>query len=144
VLENPDGSYVVYKDDDAVLRRPGVETWTESFADGSTRTVVSRPDGSEVVTVRDASGRVLKRTAYDPRGVETVLIDDLYNEEPIIVSELPKPRPGRVTISTSDSDAELRAALAAEEAESWGRRFSLRQIRDVQEVRALAPTVEVD
>lgn len=144
VVENPDGSYVVYKDDDAVLRRPGVSTRTESYSDGSSRTVVSRADGTQVVTVRDASGRVLKRSAYDRDGIETVLIDDLYPEEPIIVTELPRPAPDRVTISTSDSDAALKAELAALEAENLGRKFSLRQIREIREVRALAATVEVD
>ncbi|VDC33151.1 OmpA family protein [Pseudogemmobacter humi] len=144
VVENPDGSYVVYKDDDAVLRRPGVSTRTESYSDGSTRTVVSRADGSQVVTVRDASGRVLKRTAYDRQGIETVLIDDLWPEEPIIVTELPRPAPDRVTISTADSNAALKAELAALEAENLGRKFSLRQIREIREVRALAATVEVD
>ncbi|MCB5410496.1 OmpA family protein [Pseudogemmobacter faecipullorum] len=144
VVENPDGSYVVYKDDDAVLRRPGVRTSTESFNDGSTRTVVTREDGTQVVTVRNASGRVLRRSAYDRQGVEMVLFDDLYAEEPIRVSELPRPHPDRVVISTSDRDAALKAELAAEEAERLGRKFSLRQIREIREVRELAATVEVD
>ena len=144
VVQNPDGSYVVYKDDDAVLRQPGVRTKTESYRDGSSRTIVEREDGTQVVTVRDASGRVLKRSYYDRSGIETVLIDDLYPEQPIIVSELPRPRPDRVTISTSDSDAALRAEMAAMEADSIGRKFSLRQIREIPQVRALAATVEVD
>lgn len=144
IVLNPDGTYDIYKDDDAVLRRPGVQTVTETYRDGSTRTVVTRADGTQVVTIRDASGRVLRRSVYDRYGIETVLIDDLYYEEPIIVSELPRPKPDRVTISTADSDAALKAELAAIEAEGLGRKFSLRQIRDIPEVRALAATIEVD
>ncbi|MFE3837458.1 OmpA family protein [Pseudogemmobacter sonorensis] len=145
VVENADGSHVVYKDDDAVLRQPGVRSVTETYRDGSTRTIVERPDGARVVTVRDASGRVLHRSSYDRHGIETVLIDDLHVvEQPIIVSELPRPRPDRVTISTSDQDAALKAELAAIEAEGLGRKFSLRQIREIAEVRALAATIEVD
>jgi outer membrane protein OmpA-like peptidoglycan-associated protein len=144
IVRNPDGSYTVYKDDDAILRQPGVQTRTETYADGSTRTIVTRDDGSQVVTVRDASGRVLRRSVYDRAGIEYVLIDDLAPEEPIIISELPLPREDRVTISTADSDAALRAEMAALDAEGIGRKFSLRQIRDIREVRALAATVEVD
>ncbi|MGB4826473.1 MAG: OmpA family protein, partial [Paracoccaceae bacterium] len=144
VVENPDGSYVVYKDDDAILRRPGVRTVTETYRDGSTRTVVQRADGTEVVTIRDASGRVLRRAHYDRNGNEVVLIDDLYPEERIDITALPKPKPGRVTISTSDDDAALKAELAALEAEGLGRKFSLRQIREIREVRALSATIEVD
>jgi outer membrane protein OmpA-like peptidoglycan-associated protein len=144
VVENPDGTYTIYKDDDAVLRRPGVRTVTETYSDGSTRTVVQRADGTEVVTIRDASGRVLRRSVYDRDGIEVVLIDDLYPEERIDITELPRPREDRVTISTADDDAALKAELAALEAESLGRKFSLRQIREIREIRALAATIEVD
>src|SRR5690606_34630848 len=92
VVQNPDGSYSVYKDDDAVLRRPGVETKTETYRDGSTRTIVQRADGTQVVTVRDASGRVLRRATYDHNGREIILIDDLYPEERIDITKLPKPK----------------------------------------------------
>lgn len=144
VVQNPDGSYSIYKDDDAVLRRPGVQTTTETYRDGSTRTVVQRADGTQVVTIRDASGRVLRRATYDGYGNELILIDDLYPEERIDITRLPKPRPDRVTISTSGGDAALKAELAALEAESLGRKFSLRQIREIREVRALAAMIEVD
>lgn len=144
VVQNPDGSYTVYKDDDAVLRRPGVETTTETYRDGSTRTVVKREDGTQVVTIRDASGRVLRRATYDRNGNEAILIDDLYPEERIDITKLPPPRPDRVTISTSDGDAALKAELAALEAAELGRKFSLRQIREIREVRSLAATIEVD
>jgi hypothetical protein len=92
---------------------------TETYKDGSTRTVVQRADGTEVVTIRDASGRVLRRVAYDRAGNPIVLIDDLAPEERIDITELPKPKPDRVTISTADEDAALKAELAALEAEAW-------------------------
>jgi outer membrane protein OmpA-like peptidoglycan-associated protein len=117
---------------------------TETFSDGSTRSTVDREDGTQVVTIRDASGRVLRRATYDARGNEIVLIDDLAREERIDVSTLPRPRPDRVTISTNDSDAALKAALAREEARAIGRTFSLRQIREIPQVRALAATIDVD
>ncbi|MDP2079795.1 MAG: OmpA family protein [Pseudotabrizicola sp.] len=144
VVRDPQGNFVVYKDDDTLLRRPGATVRTETFSDGSTRSTVDRVDGTQVVTIRDASGRVLRRAVYDAQGREAVLIDDLVREERIDVSTLPRPRPDRVTISTNDGDASLKAALAREEARAIGRTFSLRQIREIPQVRALAATIDVD
>ena len=142
VVQRSDGNYAVYKDDDALLRQPGSTVKTETFNDGSTRTTVTRDDGTTVVTIRDATGRVLKRSAYDTKGREIVLIDDLAPEKPVVVSTLPKPT--APVISTQGGDPELAAALAAIQARDIGRTFSLRQIRDIKEVRALAATVDVD
>jgi outer membrane protein OmpA-like peptidoglycan-associated protein len=143
IVRNSDGGYYVYKDDDTLLRRPGSTVRTETYADGSTRTLVLREDGSQIVTIRDASGRVLRRATYDAQGREIVLIDDMVTETYVDVTTLPTPRRERVTISTSGDDAALKAAMAAAEAKRLGRAFSLRQIREITEVRALAATVDV-
>lgn len=145
VLRDDDGRYYVYKDDDAVMRRPGSTVRTEQYGDGSTRTIVERRDGTQVVTIRDASGRVLRRTSFDQRGREVVLFDDMVIERPIVVSDLPRPRAERMTLSASDQDAALRARLLAEQTRAeLGRGFSLRQIRDIPQVRDLAAMVDVD
>ncbi len=144
VVRQPDGTYQVYKDDNALLREPGSTVRTETFRDGSTRTIVQRADGSQVVTIRDATGRVLQRVAYDRNGRGTVLIDDLQPEERVDVSALPKPKPGRNQISVDDLDLDLRAQLAADDAAEIGRKFSLRQIRNIPEVRYLAATIDVN
>ena len=144
VVRQPDGSYVIYKDDDALLRQPGNTVRTETYRDGSTRTIVTREDGSQVVTVRDATGRVLRRVAYDKDGREYVLINDMQVETPVVVSQLPRPTAGQITVSTMDDDAALQMRLAALEADKLGRKFSLRQVREISEVRALAATIAVD
>jgi outer membrane protein OmpA-like peptidoglycan-associated protein len=144
VVRDTAGKYFVYKDDDALLRRPGSNVRTETYRDGSTRTIVDRGDGTQVVTIRDATGRVLRRATFDQFGREIVLIDDLVEETRVDVTTLPPPNRARVTISTSDGDAELKAALARLQAEELGRTFSLRQIREIPQVRALAATVEVN
>ncbi len=144
VVRDPDGGYYVYKDDDTLLRRPGSTVRTETYRDGSTRTIVERDNGTQVVTIRDASGRVIRRASYDRLGNEIILIDDFVPEERIVISELPRPRRDPVTISTRDGDATLKAALAADEAERIGRKFSLRQIRDIPQVRALAATIDAE
>ena len=144
VVRQPDGTYQVYKDDNALLREPGSTVRTETYNDGSTRSIVTRTDGSQIVTIRDASGRVLQRVAYDRTGHPTVLIDDLQPEQPVVVTELPRVQPRANQISLDQSDAELRAQLAAANAAYDGRRFSLRQIRNIPQVRYLAPTIDVN
>ena len=144
VVRRGDGDYYVYKDDDTLLRRPGSTVRTETFRDGSTRTVVERGDGTQIVTIRDATGRVLRRATYDELGREVVFIDDLYPEERIDFATLPKPRGRVISMSTSEEDALLMARMAAAESEDFGRSFSLRQIREIPQVRQLAATVDVN
>lgn len=144
VVRQPDGTYQVYKDDNALLREPGNKVTTQSFNDGSTRSIVVREDGSQIVTVRDASGRVLQRIAYDRDGRGTVLIDDLQPEQRVDVSRLPRTQPRGNLIEIGQSDADMRAALAASNAVDYGQKFSLRQIRTIFEVRNLAPMIDVN
>lgn len=143
IVLQPDGTYRVLKDDDTIIRRPGSTVRTETFRDGSTRTIVERADGTQVVTIRDATGRVLRRATYDDRGREVILIDDLEPEEVVIIRDLPRPKK-RIVISSKDDDAALKRELAALEADKAGRKFSLRQIREIPEVRALAATIDVE
>ncbi len=142
IVLQPDGTYRVLKDDDAVIRRPGSTVRTETFKDGSTRTIVERADGTQVVTIRDATGRVLRRATYDSLGREVVLIDDLAREDVVVIRDLPKPRK-RIVISSKDQDVALKRELARLEADRAGRKFSLRQIREIPAVRALAATLDV-
>ncbi len=144
VVRQYDGSYVLYKDDNALLREPGSTVTTQTFRDGSTRVIVERADGSQITTIRDASGRVLQRVAYDDKGRATILIDDMQPEIWVDVRDLPRPRPNRTMIELEDQNAALRAAMAAADIEDLGRKFSLRQIRTIPQVRDLAPTITMN
>ncbi|WP_375552697.1 OmpA family protein [Rhodophyticola porphyridii] len=135
VVQRSDGSYEILKDDNALLRQPGSEVQTQTFSDGSTLTTVTRPDGLQVITVRDAELRVVRRVSIAPDGTETVLIDDTNRAEPVDVTTLPAP------IETT-TDGDLRAAL--ERQALIDRRFSLAQVRDIREVRLLAPAIDLD
>ena len=145
VVDRGNGQYVVLKDDDTLLRQPGTEVETETFVDGSTRTTIYRPDGSRVVTVRDASGRVLQRVAVDPWGRETLLIDDLGREvRPVDISRLPPAVPRTVSVSASNQNDALAAALAQAQTGQLEGSYSLQQVRDYPQLRAYAPMVDVE
>ncbi|MCX7560021.1 OmpA family protein [Sulfitobacter sp. F26204] len=143
VVEDPNGDLRVLKDDDALIRRAGDKVTTETFDDGSSRSIVTKPDGSRIVTVRGRDGTVLRRVNIDAQGNEYVLFDDLAKEERVVVTELPPVKQSFATVGNQD-EAALRAALEAEMNAGQNRRFSLRQVRDIKQVRALAPELELD
>lgn len=139
VVTRPDGSQEVIKDEVALLRQPGSTVSTENFDDGSSRTIVTRADGSKVVTIRDANLRVLRRTSISADGQTTQLIDDTVAVQPVDVASLPAPAP--VPTGNLDESA-LRAAL--ERQSQTNRRFTLGQIRNIPEVRALVAPINID
>ncbi|HCQ67289.1 MAG TPA: hypothetical protein DIU07_20030 [Rhodobacteraceae bacterium] len=140
VVEEPDGTLSVLKNDDEILRRPGSEVRTQTYDDGSTRTVVIRKNGVRIVTIRAADGTTLKRVRVLPNGERYVLFDDTVAAAP--VETVPTPRPAAAGIAATDQDA-LREALIASMADRAGRRYGLSQVRAYQSVRALAPEIEV-
>lgn len=137
------GTYTVLKDDDALLRTPGSEVRTERFADGSTRTVVIREDGTRIITVRDVNGRALRRVRIEPDGREYLLIDDTRVFQPVIVRDLPPPFSETIDYQTATDRDALRLALLAADRRDFGRSFSLRQVREIVEVRTLAPEINL-
>ncbi|MBU2358032.1 MAG: OmpA family protein [Alphaproteobacteria bacterium] len=145
VVVQRDGELRVLKNDDVLLRQPGAQVATRTFDDGSTLTTVTREDNSVVTTIRAADGTVLRRSLTRADGTEVALIDDLDNTTPVVISSLP-PVP-QETVSTSSvalsDQAALQAALTASLRADTGRTYSLEQVRDIREVRALAPQVEL-
>jgi hypothetical protein len=143
VLQGTDGQLRILKDDDVLLRQPGSNVRTETFNDGSTRTFVTRADGSEVVTIRAADGRVLRRALIQADGSQIELFDDTREERAIDVSTLPHAVIPTRPATSNVTEAQLRAALVAEMAVPLDRTFSLRQVRSIREVRELSPVIEL-
>ena len=141
VVQREDGNLQILKDDDVLLRQAGSNVRTERFDDGSTRQTVLREDGSSVVTIRDASLRVLRRELVQADGSRYLLIDDTAKVEPVDVEHLPDPIVSTRSVTTNGTDP-LRNALARER--GLDRRFSLAQVRNIPQVRALAPAFEVN
>ena len=144
VVEDPNGDLRVLKDDDALVRQAGDEVRRETFNDGSSRTTVIKPNGSKIVTILGRDGTVLRRINVDPQGNEYVLFDDTQVEERIVVNELPQVRPQANTLASQQNEEALRAALQTQLRGDQAQRYSLRQVRDVRQVRALAPEIELD
>ena len=143
VVVERDGDLVVLKDDDVLLRQPGTRVQTQTFDDGSTRTVVLRDDGTQIVTIRASDGRVLRRARVLEDGTQVLLFDDTVTSQAVTVKELPSQTTAPTQVSQANMAA-LRQALMADRDADFGRSFSLRQIRSINAVRILAPEVELD
>jgi outer membrane protein OmpA-like peptidoglycan-associated protein len=144
VVLRPQGDYQVIRDDDTLLRRPGSNVSTETFGDGSSRTVVTQPDGTQVITVRDRDLRILRRTVVAPDGTRTVLIDDIAVQTPVVVSDLPTAELSERPLPSASADDREALARALEAQAAVDRGFSLAQIRSIRAVRALAPAVNLE
>ena len=142
VVQDPQGELRVLKDDDALVRRPGDRVQTQTFNDGSTRTIIQKQDGTQVITIRGRDGAVLRRANIDRAGREYVLFDDTQVEQQVVVSQLPQARSASLLASEQDERA-LRRLLAMRLGDDQ-QRFSLRQVREIPEVRALVPELELD
>lgn len=59
------------------------EVYYETLSNGRVRETITRPDGSQVVTIRNANGDILRRSRVLPDGREVVLayFDDRYDQD---------------------------------------------------------------
>jgi outer membrane protein OmpA-like peptidoglycan-associated protein len=120
---------------------------TETFSDGSTRTFLTRDDGTQVVTIRDATGRVLRRARVLEDGTQVELFNDLEaaDVEPVDVLTLLEQSPPPVVVSSQDLDyTQLAAILREQPVYDPGRSFTLRQIREISAVRNLVPSIDLE
>ncbi|MGY9046936.1 MAG: OmpA family protein [Rhodobacterales bacterium] len=144
VIAEQNGQFRVIKNDDALLRQPGSDIKTYTYSDGSTRTIVTREDGSEVETVRAVDGRVLRRARNLPDGTSALLFDDTQSSRAVDVSALPQISSRRSVDYRGLQADDLAAALTAAQAKNVNRTFSLSQIRNIDAVRKLVPEINVD
>ncbi|WP_127142617.1 OmpA family protein [Pelagibacterium montanilacus] len=71
-IQSQDSERIVYEDDS--------DYWVEDLPGGRTRETVFRADGSQIVTVRDRYGEIVRRSRIEPDGREFLLVyvDDDY------------------------------------------------------------------
>jgi hypothetical protein len=77
IIRDPGGQqYVRHSEVDRF--RYGARDIQTSIVGGDTRTVVIRPDGTQVITVVGRDGQLLRRIRRDQRGREIIIIDNSY------------------------------------------------------------------
>jgi OmpA-OmpF porin, OOP family len=117
-----------------------------------TTTIVDRPDGTRVITVTDADGRLLRRIRRDRDNREVIIIDNRYRGPEVRESyyvELPPPqiripRERYILEAERASPADVYAVLAAPPVERIDRRYTLDEIRYSPQVRDRMSRVDID
>ncbi|MDB5520887.1 MAG: OmpA/MotB [Tardiphaga sp.] len=117
-----------------------------------TRTVVVRPDGTQIITVTGDDGQLLRRIRRDDRGREVIIIDNSYRDPsnaggfyvdlPPPVVRIPR---DRYIVESEDASPELiYDTMLAPPVDRVQRRYSLDEIRYSPSVRQLMPSIDLD
>jgi outer membrane protein OmpA-like peptidoglycan-associated protein len=117
-----------------------------------TRTIVIRPDGSQIITVNDRDGQLLRRIRRDQRGREIIIIDNSYrgprgfggfyvNLAPPMIRI---PRERYIVEAEGASPELLYETMMAPPVERIERRYSLDEIRYSGSVRERMPSIDLD
>lgn len=146
-----DGELYVRKDESTLLRGRNVKVEYEQLQGGRVREIITRRNGSKIITVRDPGGYVLRRIKVRPNGKRIVLYNSRDDDGarrvervdlPPIRIDIPRER---YIVSARQADRELfRETFAAEPVYEPPQRYSLQQVRENENVRSLVRRVDLD
>ncbi|MFT4279348.1 MAG: OmpA family protein, partial [Rhodopseudomonas sp.] len=115
------------------------------------RTIVIRPDGSEIINVTDRDGQLLRRIRRDRDGREIIIIDNSYGprDRANFYVDLPPPviriPRDRYIVDYDDASPELiYETLEAPPVERIERRYSMDEIRYSPAVRQRMPSIDLN
>ena len=119
---------------------------------GESRTIVIRPDGTQIITVNGRDGQLLRRIRRDERGREIIIIDNSYRDPrgPVgFYVDLPPPiirMPyNRYIVDAEDASPDLLYdTMVAPPVDRIERRYSLDEVRYSPSVRQLMPSIDVN
>jgi OmpA-OmpF porin, OOP family len=151
IVVDPGGQSFIRHDEQDRFRFGARDIRTQQ--DGrDTRTIVIRPDGSEIITVVGPDGQLLRRIRRDQQGRELVIIDNSYRDPSAVGGfyvDLPPPViriPYDRYIVDSDGAAPelIYDTMEAPPVDQIERRYSLDEIRYSPSVRQLMPSIDVN
>jgi outer membrane protein OmpA-like peptidoglycan-associated protein len=145
VILQQDDRLVVRSDETRRFLAAGGESVVEELAEGRLRVTTTYPDGTRIVTLRDASGELVRRVRILPNGDEIVLFDEAEVTR-LAADELPPIRRDqqRTYFLSRSSEADIAEALHARPLADIDRRYTIRQIREHEELRWLMPSLALD
>ena len=166
IVKEADGQVTVRHDDASRFVRPGGKVNEQKGPNGTLTTTVDRPDGAQVVTIKDASGNILQRYRKNRDGSVEVLIGAV---EPQRGARTPPPAPKpqglsvtvdfgsrlpplRLTIPRNDyivessraSRRQIEQTFAAPPVEQVERPYTLEEIRRSDRIRNKVRRVDFD
>ena len=164
IIEEPDKRLIIIEKDRAIVRhdetrrfgRSGKELKRERQNDGTTLSIFLSFDGSEIRTVEDEYGHVLRRSRRDRDGVEIVLIDNrrFYSSRPnrrysnayveLAPPVLQIPREKYVVEYEGASVDEVYDALIAPPVERLERGYAMEEVRESRWLRERMRRVDLN
>jgi outer membrane protein OmpA-like peptidoglycan-associated protein len=151
IIRDPSGQEYVRGNDLYRFRYGARDIRTETIG-GDTRTIVFRPDGSQIITVVGPDGQLLRRIRRDPGGREIIIIDNSYRDPRAIGGyyvDLPPPVVripyNRYIVDAADASPNIiYETMEAPPVERIDRRYSLEEIRYSPNVRMLMPSIDLN
>ncbi len=154
IIRDPSGQEFVRHDENDRFRYGARDVQVQRVG-ADTRTVVIRPDGSQIITVIGPDGRLLRRIRRDPLGREIIIIDNsfgplpgapgyggYYVDLPPPVIRIPR---DRYIVDAQYATPELiYQTLMAPPVERIERRYSLDEIRYSPGLRERMPSIDLD
>lgn len=152
IVRDPGGQEFVRHDELERFRYGARDIRVQQMGGGETRTVVIRPDGSEIITVTAPDGRLMRRIRREAGGREFIIIDNAYRDPSAVGGfyvDLPPPEI-RIPYNRYIVDAEeappdvIYDTLIAPPVERVQRRYSLDEVRYSPSVRQLMPSIDLN
>ncbi|WP_319797162.1 OmpA family protein [Nitrobacter sp.] len=162
IVRDPSGqSFIRHNEEDRF--RYGARDVRQERVGNDTRNVVTRPDGTQIITINDRDGRMLRRIRRDQRGHEVIIIDNRrgYGGAAGFAAgavagaiggyfvSLPPPRIAiprdRYIVEAEDAPPEvIYDTLLAPPVEPIERAYTLDEVRYSPMVRARMPSIDLD
>jgi outer membrane protein OmpA-like peptidoglycan-associated protein len=138
---------VIRSDDQRRIQSSRDEQRVERLQGGQLRTIIVRPDGTQIITVTDARGSIIRRVRRDRNGREIILI--AAPQRPLLVQldlgplRIGVPRDRYFLDSRRASRRDLEMILRAPPVEQVQRPYMLEEIRQFDRIRDIMPRVNV-
>ncbi|GEO17137.1 hypothetical protein MAE02_48330 [Microvirga aerophila] len=167
IIEEPGDRTIIREGDRVIIRHDETERFRRTYRDADVRTerrgeenitIVRRPDGSEIVTIRDEDGNLIRRVRRESAGREVVLIENrhgdrrlsrgsTYIEEEVVRLPPPVvriPREEYIVDVEGASQEDIVEAFTAPPVERIERAYTLDEVRQSQPLRERMRRVDLD
>jgi OOP family OmpA-OmpF porin len=151
IVVDPGGQSFIRHNEEDRFRYGARDIQTQQVG-GETRTIVIRPDGSQIITVSGRDGQMMRRIRRDREGREIIIIDNSYRDPAAVGGfyvDLPPPiiriPYDRYIVDAEDAPPDLiYETMEAPPVDRIQRRYSLDEIRYSPSVRQLMPSIDLN
>lgn len=151
IVVDPSGQSFIRHNEEERFRYGARDIRTQQVGN-ETRTIVVRPDGSQIITESGRDGQLLRRIRRDERGREIIIIDNTYRDPRAVGGfyvDLPPPMIripyDRYIVDAEDAPPQLiYDTMEAPPVDRIERRYSLDEIRYSPSVRQLMPSIDLN